>query len=302
LDDPVEKFLPALAKRKVFVGGPAARPRLVPASRPVTIKDLLTHTSGYNYWFMYSKGPFDEIYKAAKLDEAPTMDDFIARLAKLPLAHQPGASFSYGIGLDVLGAVVQAVSGQRFDDYVDEHVCRPLHMLDTAYSVPAEKRGRLAVVYKHGKAGSLEPVEKLTMTSVEKGGMAWGGAGMFSTIDDYARLGQMLLDGGTLDGTRILGRKTVELMLTNELTHVAKPTTQFSDADGFGFGGAVRTELARGNRLGSVGQFGWTGAATTYFNIDPVEHTMVLVFTQHVPHNEHDLFGAVSTLFYAALE
>jgi len=138
------------------------------------------------------------------------------------------------------------------------------------------------------------------MTSLD-GTVPWGGAGMFSTIADYARFGQMLLNGGELDGVRILGRKTIELMEANHLNHMTRQTTQWSESDGFGLGGAVRIDLAKGNQLGSVGQFGWTGAATTYFNIDPKERTMVLLFAQHFPHNEHDLFFQFSTLFYASL-
>jgi len=300
-DDPIGKYLPALASPKVFVGGTAAHPRLAAAARAVTIKDLLTHTSGYPYWFMYSKGPLDQIYKDAALGDAKSLDDFVQRLSKLPLAHQPGARFSYGIGLDVLGAVVQTVSGQKFEEYVADHICGPLKMVDTAFYVPAEKRSRLATVYTTKDGALTKVTDPLTMTSVDAGGVPFGGAGLFSTIDDYARLGQALLNGGQLDGARILGRKAVELMEANELSHMAKVTNQFSESDGFGYGGAVRLELARGNRLGSVGQYGWTGAATTYFNIDPREHTMVLVFAQHFPHNEHHLFEAFSTLFYASL-
>jgi CubicO group peptidase (beta-lactamase class C family) len=237
---------------------------------------------------------------AAKVEEAPSLDEAMARLAKLPLAHQPGDRFSYGLGLDILGAVVQKITGQPFGDYVVEHICAPLKMVDTAYSVPAAKRERLAKVYRTNKEKALEPVDKLLMTSID-GTVAWGGAGMFSTIGDYARFGQMLLNDGELDGVRILGRKTVQLMEANQLNYLAKPTNQFSEADGFGFGGAVRIDLAKGNRLGSVGQFGWTGAATTYFNIDPTERTMLLLFAQHFPHDEHGLFYQASTLFYASL-
>jgi CubicO group peptidase (beta-lactamase class C family) len=300
LDDPLEKYLPSFAKPKVFVGGTAKVPRLVAAKRSITIKDLLTHTSGYNYANMYSKGAYDDVVAAAKVEEAPSLDEAMARLAKLPLAHQPGERFSYGLGLDILGAVVQKITGQPFGEYVVEHICAPLKMVDTAYSVPEAKRERLAKVYSTNKQGALEPVDRLMMTSLD-GTVAWGGAGMFSTIGDYARFGQMLLNGGELDGVRILGRKTVELMEANQLNHLAKPTNQFSDADGFGFGGAVRIDLAKGNRLGSVGQFGWTGAATTYFNIDPAERTMVLFVAQHFPRDEHGLFLQASTLFYASL-
>ena len=123
---------------------------------------------------------------------------------------------------------------------------------------------------------------------------------MFSTLSDYARFGQMLLNGGQLDGIRILGRKTVELMMTNHLNHLAPPTTQ-NPAEGFGLGGRVRIDLAKGNQLGSVGEFGWSGAATTNFTIDPKEQLLMLVFAQHFPFNQHDLFWRFSTLTYAAL-
>jgi CubicO group peptidase (beta-lactamase class C family) len=238
LTDPVEKYFPALAGRQVLTGGTVKRPKLVRAARSVTVKDLLTHTSGYIYPFMFEKGPLDEMYKSAGVTEAPTMDAFIERLAKVPLAHQPGSAFKYGVGIDVAGAIVEKVSGQSLDAYVDEHIVRPLKMVDTGYEVPAAKRGRLARIYTDRKEGGLAPVEakELVMTSLDAGPMHWGGAGMFSTIGDYARFGQMLLNGGELDGVRVLGRKSVELMLTNQLTRMTSPTTQFGDGDGFGFG------------------------------------------------------------------
>jgi CubicO group peptidase (beta-lactamase class C family) len=252
---------------------------------------------------MFTKGPLDDLYKQADVIHAKTMDQFVERLARVPLAHQPGARFSYGVSIDVLGAVIEKVSGQSLDRYVAEHITAPLKMVDTAYEVPPAKRERLAKVYSDGTDGTLTPVKEgdLVMTALDGSDMHWGGAGMFSTIGDYARFGQMLLNRGELDGVRVLGRKSVELMLANELTHTPKPTNQFSDTDGFGYGGAVRTDLAKGNRLGSVGQFGWTGAATTYFNLDPQERTIALVFTQHFPHDAHELFWTFSTLFYAAM-
>jgi CubicO group peptidase (beta-lactamase class C family) len=302
LDDPVEKFLPQLAKPKVWAGGTSKKPVLVAAKRSVTIKHLLTHTSGYRYANMYTKGELDDLYAAIELLEAKTLDEAVAKFAKMPLAFQPGDRFNYGLGLDILGAVVQKVAGQPFAEYVAEHVTGPLGMKDTGYAVPAEKRGRLAKIYTTNKDGALEAADSTAMTHADGNGPAWGGAGMFSTIGDYARFGQMLLNGGELDGVRVLGRKTVELMQANHLNHMARSTTQWSEADGFGLGGAVRTDLAKGNALGSVGQFGWTGAATTYFNMDPKERTLLLVFTQHFPHNQHEVFQQASTLFYAAIE
>jgi CubicO group peptidase (beta-lactamase class C family) len=303
LDDPVEKYLPVLAKRQVMVGGTAEAPLLEPAKRAITVKDLLTHAAGYIYPGMFGKSPIDGIYEAAGVTRAQTLDEFIERLARVPLQHHPGERFSYGVNTDVLGAVVAKVSGQPLDQYVAEHITGPLQMTDTAFDVPTSKRTRLARVYSINKAGALEPLpaDQLPMTSLEKTKMHWGGAGLFSTIGDYARFGQMILNGGELDGVRVLGRKSVELMTTNALTQTPTPYRSGTDYDGFGLGGAVRVDLARSARLGSVGQFGWTGAATTYFNIDPVEKTVALVFTQHFPHDQHQLFWTFSTLFYASL-
>jgi CubicO group peptidase (beta-lactamase class C family) len=303
LDDPAEKHLPALAKREVMTGGTAEAPELVPANRSVRIKDLLTHTSGYIYPGMVGKAPIDELYASAGVTTAQTMDEFVERLARVPLSHQPGERFSYGVSTDVLGAIIAKVSGQPFDAYVAEHITGPLKMVDTAFDLPVAKRHRLAKVYTAGKDGALTPVpsDQLTMTSLDKGRMHWGGAGLFSTVGDYARFGQMLLNRGQLDEARILGRKSVELMMANALTQTPTPYRTGTDYDGFGYGGAVRVDLARSARLGSIGQFGWMGAATTYFNIDPQERTVALVFTQHFPHDQHQLYWTFSTLFYASL-
>lgn len=302
LDDPVGKFLPALATMKVYAGGSARKPKLVDATRQMTVKDLLTHSSGLIYGF--GTGPVDEIYRSAKLLESPSMDAFVAKLATLPLAHQPGTRFSYGVSIDVLGAIVEKVAAMPFERFVEQRVTTPLGMVDTGYDVAEAKRGRLAKVYSLDKANALVELPETQLAGVypEPGrGFAAGGAGMFSTIGDFARFGQMLLNGGELDGVRILGRKTVELMMANHLNHLPSPTTTLSAADGFGLGGSVRTDLARGGALGSEGQFGWSGAATTYFNIDPKEGILVLVFAQHFPFNQHGLFWQFSTLMYAAL-
>lgn len=301
LSDPAGKYLPALEKMRVFTGGSAKKPKLVDARRQFTVKELLTHTSGLIYGF--GNQPIDEIYQAANLLESPSMDAFIAKLATVPLAFQPGERYAYGYGVDVLGAIVEKVSGMPFERFVEERITKPLGMVDTGYDVPESKRGRLAVVYTLDKENKLTPVpqDRLAGVYAEPGrGFAAGGAGMFSTIGDYARFGQMLLNGGQLDGVRILGRKTVELMMTNHLNHLTQPTTD-NPADGFGLGGRVRIDLAKGNQLGSVGEFGWAGAATTNFTIDPKERLLLLVVAQHFPFNQHDLFWSFSTLTYAAL-
>ncbi len=302
LGDPVGKFLPRLEKMKVFVGGTAKKPKLVDARRAITVKDLLTHTSGLVYGF--GRDPIDEIYREANILESPSMDAFVEKLATLPLAHQPGERFSYGLNIDVLGAIIEKVSGMTLEQFVEERITKPLRMPDTGYDVPEAKRSRLAKMYTPDKDGTLGEVPENQRAGVypEPGrGFAAGGAGMFSTIGDYARFGQMLLNGGELEGVRILGRKTVELMMTNHLNHLARPTTGGDDAFGFGLGGRVRIDLAKGNAPGSIGQFGWSGAATTYFDIDPKEQTMILLVAQHFPFNQHDIFSQASMLIYASL-
>lgn len=301
LDDPVAMYLPALAKPMVFTGGTAAAPQLTESTRPITIRHLLTHTSGYIYGF--GRDEIDKVYQEAKLFEARTVDGFISTAARLPLGVQPGQRFWYGISTDILGAVVEQVADRPFDDFVRERITAPLGMADTGFTVPEGKRARLAKVYTTGKDGTLTPVPVDGVPYPDAQGrlFASGGGGLFSTIDDYARFGQMLLNGGELDGVRLLGRKTVETMRTNHLAHLERPTTDDSQSDGFGLGGAVRLDLAGGSPLGSVGQFGWSGAATTYFTIDPAEGVLALAFAQHMPFNEHDLFGVFSTMMYAAL-
>ncbi len=169
-------------------------------------------------------------------------------------------------------------------------------MHDTSFVVPAEKRARVAKTYKT-KDGKLVEQER---DKFEDSGVPFGGMGLYSTIGDYARFAQMLLNGGQLDGVRILGRKTVELMMVNHLNHMAKQTIGDKGAEGFGLGGSVRIDLAKGNSLGTVGQFGWSGAASTYYRIDPKERTVVLLFMQYMP-NDSATADEFSTLFYQAI-
>jgi CubicO group peptidase (beta-lactamase class C family) len=299
LEDPVSKYLPLLEKPKVMTGGTVKAPVLVAAKAPMTIKHLLTHTSGFIYGF--GQAPIDKLYSQSGMFDVSSMDEFVAKAAKLPLAHEPGTKFRYGISTDILGAVVEKVSGQTLDAFVEQRICKPLGMVDTGYDVPEEKMARLAKVYQR-KDGRFQPVEAVAGSFAEKGrGFPTGGAGMFSTAGDYARFAQMLLGGGELDGVRILGRKTVELMRANHLNHLPRTTHEFSEADGFGLGVYVRLDLAKSNQLGSKGTFGWSGAATTNAIMDPQENLVAILMAQHFPFNEGDLFWHFSTLAYQAL-
>jgi CubicO group peptidase (beta-lactamase class C family) len=265
--------------------------------RPVTVKHLLTHTSGFTYG--WGDHPVSELYRRKNIFDNATLKEFIGKVATLPLVAQPGEKYNYGINTDVLGYVVQVVSDMPFDKFVETRILAPLEMNDTHFNLPAEKRGRLAMTYtiKDGKLVENTPGE---LTGDIGPGVPYGGMSLYSTIGDYARFGQMLLNQGQQDKVRLLSRKTVELMTANHLNTLAVPHTGGSGAYGFGLGGSVRIDIAKADIPGSLGQFGWDGAATTHFRMDPKERTLALLFLQQMPFDRPtlDLF---STLFYQAI-
>ena len=294
LNDPVQKYIPELKGMQVFAGGSPESPELVPAKSNITIKHLMTHTSGLIYPF--GDSPVEKVWSKANLFEKPysvTLRDWVARLRELPLASQPGAAWHYGVNSDVLGYLIEVVSGMPFDRFVEKRVLLPLLMSDTHFVLPEEKKSRAAGVYRK-RDGQDE------LVPYPEGMPPLGGMALWSTPGDYARFAQMLLNGGQLDGVRILGRKTVELMTANHLTHTDRPTTTPGGSEGFGLGGAVRIDLARGNSLGSVGSFGWSGAASTWFRIDPKEKLLLLIFQQRMP-SEAAIYLRFSNLVYQAL-
>ncbi len=301
LDDPVAKYWPELKDMKVMTGGTADAPQLEPLKRPITIKHLLTHTSGLIYDFSGGK-ELSKLYERADLWTGPGLSNFIARLGRLPLQHQPGDAYTYGVNTDVLGALIERVSGRTLGVFLEERVFRPLGMKDTGFDVPPEKMGRLAKTYEHGPDGRFVEARPIIETWPEAGrGIESGGGGLFSTAGDYARFAQMLLNGGTLDGHRILGRKTVELMTANHL--VTLPNNQAATRQkGFGLGVEVTTDPGQLSVPSSLGQFGWYGAATTYCQIDLKEKIVAVALVQHFPFNEHNFFASFATGYYQALK
>lgn len=302
LDDPIALHLPELEKLSVMTGGTADTPQLTPARRAVTIRNLLSHTSGFAYDFD-GDTPRHQLYQRADLWSGPDLADFVRKASRLPLAHQPGECFTYGVNFDLLGALVERVSGQRFGAFLATRIFAPLAMKDTGFDVPAKKLSRLAVTYKHESDGkglvSAEPI--LGAWSEPGRGIESGGAGLFSTADDFARFALMLGNGGTYDDRRILGRKTVELMTANQLAALPVPSHPFDASKGFGLGVEVTIDPGRGGVPTSPGQFGWYGAATTYCQIDPRERIVAIALAQHLPFNEHQLFAQWQTAFYQAL-
>jgi CubicO group peptidase (beta-lactamase class C family) len=303
LDDPVEKFLPALKDRQVVVGGTPDAPLLEPAKRSVTIRDLLTHTAGYSYDDAWSADPLPlELMRRAKPWQAGNLQELVARLATVPLHEQPGTRFRYGFSTDVLGAVVEKASGQRLDAFLHERIFRPLGMVDTGFWVPASKAARLATIYEPDEHGKLAPSGWPNVSEAGPDhGILSGGGGLYSTAADYMRFAQMLLDGGHLGSVRILSRKTVELMTANHLKHLADPHPSGVRAMGFGLGVRVLADPAEGFALGSAGSFGWDGAATTHVLIDPKERIIALLLLQHMAFNQDGIISTFTNGCYAAL-
>jgi CubicO group peptidase (beta-lactamase class C family) len=302
LDDPVSRFLPELANMKVMTGGSADAPQLVPTRGPLTIKHLLTHTGGFIYDFD-GDDALHQIYQRANLWGAPRLADFVKKAGQLPLKHEPGTTFSYGISADLLGALIERVSGKSFGAFLQERIFQPLDMRDTGFDVPANKLLRLAVTYRHAAGGALTATDPMLAAWSEPGrGIESGGAGLFGTADDFARFGQMLCNGGILDGQRILGRKTVELMTANHLTSLPGRAHAFDPSKGFGLGVEVTIDPGKGAVPTSLGQFGWFGAANTNFQVDPKEKIVAIVLAQHFPFNEHKLFARWTTAYYQALK
>jgi CubicO group peptidase (beta-lactamase class C family) len=306
LSDAIEKYLPALKDRQVLVGGTADAPQLKPAAHAITILNLLNQTSGYYYDADYSAGNAVaiELFRRAKVWEADNLDGFIQRVAALPVLENPDERFRYGINIDLLGAIVEKASGQRFDRYLEEHIFKPLGMRDTAFWVPAEKQDRLARLYNLDASGKLAAAAPLPIGEPKPDGtgVQSGGGGLFSTAGDYARFAQMLLNNGQLDGARILSRKTIELMSKNHLGHLAYPHPFDREDRGYGLAVQMVTDLRRSTMLGSEGMWGWDGAASTICWIDPKERTIALMITQRFPYNAENFLNAFVDVYYSAFD
>jgi CubicO group peptidase (beta-lactamase class C family) len=306
LGDPVSKYIPEMVEVKVHKGGKGDALELEELSNPITIRHLFTHTSGLAYDFSAPE-ELKPFYQAGQLFEQENGEAFIRELVKIPLVHQPGERMTYGVSTDVLGRLIEVVSGQSLGGFMKERLFDPLGMADTGFTVPAEKLDRLALLYttREDELVHLVPDEENWFNPPVDGsciaGFESGGGGLYSTAGDYLRFGQMLLNGGELDGVRILSRKSIEIMTANQLEGLEDPTHMYSESDGFGLGVSVRESLARGDLLGSIGQYGWSGAATTYFNADPKERTVVLLLVQHMPYDQHGIFPFFNNLHYQAI-
>lgn len=301
LVDPVAKWIPAFGATKI--AGPGGTLEDQSPLRPMQIRDVMTHTSGLTYDF-HEDFPVAEQYRQKRLmnDPTRTLEQLIDELATIPLAFAPGTMWHYSLGIDVAARLIEVISGQKLSDFLQERLFGPLGMTDTGFGVPESERGRLSAMY--GLPDLI--AENMTMSTLANafatGDMGRrdveptypsdaadvfqrGGLGLFGTGSDYMRFANMLLTGKTADGTRIIGRKTLELMHTN---HLAPALLPFANAGvptlgyGFGLGSRVAMDIGQSALAGSPGEFGWAGAAKTYYWVDPVEEIVGVLMTQYM--------------------
>lgn len=296
LTDPVSKFIPAFKSMQVLEGTDAtAKP--VAARRAITVRDLLTHRSGISYGFL-NGGPIGGGYRKNGVTDGltsttMTLEEGINKLAAEPLTNHPGAAFNYSLSTDVLGRVVEVASGQPFNVFLRERIFKPLKMVDTGFTVPEAKWSRFVTVYSPDGKGGIRPMNdpetfgnaNMSPLASYKEGKTYfsGGAGLASTAADYARFGNMLVNGGSLDGVRLLSPKTVELMTANHTGDLPHPIGFIGGGKDWGLGFQVVTDLGATQTLGSPGMYGWSGIYGTNFWVDPKEKLVSIMMVQRFP-------------------
>ena len=310
LDDPVDKFVDEFRDARVFISGKKDSINSVEAETPITIRQLMNHTSGLTYG-AFDPGPVGQLMRSGKIDFGnlqANLGDTVRRLASIPLCFQPGSQWRYGVSTDVLGYVIEVVTGKTLLQVFDELIFKPLNMNDTFFEVPINKVKKFCSLYTRTKSESLKLLECAGSSRFCKPvNMYSGGGGLISSMRDYLVFLEMIRCGGRYDDAQILGRKTVELMLRNHLSgdmaSMGQPT--FSEMPmegiGFGLGGAILLDPAKAQILGSEGEFTWGGMASTAFWIDPKEELSVVFMTQLIPSSCYPIRRELRVLVYQAL-
>lgn len=300
LDDPVTKFLPEFEKVKAYV----KEGELADLTREITIHDLLTHTAGLSYGDTDS--PVDELYRQADLFRTDiTLQEMVRCLTDLPLANQPGQMWRYSVATDVVGYLVEVISDMSLAEFFEEKILKPLGMEDTAFFVPPQKVDRFATIYGLTEQGPLEVIDTATAGDFSEALRLYcGGHGLVSTTADYLRFAQSVLNKGELDGVRLLGPKTVELMTINHLPPALLPIAigeEQMPGFGFGLGFSVMMDVAQSGMMGSVGLHGWGGWPNTHFWVDPQEHLIGILMLQYLPSGTYPITNDFRTIVYQAL-
>jgi Beta-lactamase class C and other penicillin binding proteins len=287
--DPISKFIPEFEHLKVFKGADASGNMILEDPiHPPTLQQLLTHTAGFTYGF-FGNTLVDKEYAKANLFQSKSLQEFIDKLAKLPLLYQPGTRWSYSVSMDIQGYIIEKLSGQPLPDYMQEHIFKPLGMKDTGFFVPAEKRSRFVTMYRGNDKGEMVPADSsFGGDYASQPMMASGGGGSVSTAEDYFRFAEMLASGGELNGVRILAPSSVQLMSTNHLApslltgefsigpHVMRP------GFGYGYNCAVEFDPQTANLPDGRGTFFWDGAAGTWFWVDPTNDVVFVAMIQRL--------------------
>lgn len=313
LTDPVAKYIPEFAKIGVFVAGGGNIPFVSrPPATPMRIVDLLRHTAGFTYSFQ-ERSNIDAAHRKTDVESwnRNTSQSFIDILAEIPLEFDPGTEWNYSVATDIVGVLIERISGQSLPDYFQHHIFAPLGMNDTFFAVPADKAARLPEAYVFDAEAKLKLSDKAGSESLWAKGWSFnsGGGGLASTVADYYRFCRMLLNGGALDGVQIISPKTLELMTANhlpggrDLTQMSK--SLFSEADmagiGFGLGFATTIDSAATLVPCSTGDFYWGGMYSTAFFVDPVEDIIMIFMTQLMPSTTYPVRREIKTMIYSAL-
>jgi CubicO group peptidase (beta-lactamase class C family) len=305
ISDPLSKFIPEFKESTVAVSSNDGNYRIVKSKREITLRDLLTHTAGIGY----GQGIASDLWAEAEIQgwyfanrDEPIIET-VKRMANLPNDAHPGEQFVYGYNTDILGAVIEIVSGESLASFLQTRILNPLKMMDTHFYLPKVKEDRLATVYSLTDEGIKRAPDKGTMVSqgayVNGPRKSYsGGAGFLSTAKDYAQFLQMMLNGGTYNGNRILSRKSIELMTTDHLGSVSFPR---SEGTGFGLGFSIATGIGIRGQMGSLGEYGWGGAYHSSYWVDPNEELIVVYFTQLIPAQNIDDHGKLRTQVYQAI-
>ena len=304
ISHPLSRYIPEWENVQVAVPNENGSYNLEPVERPITLRHLLTHTAGMSY----GTGPASREWEEADFqgwyfaNKTETIGESIARMASLPLDAHPGTAWIYGYNTDILGAVIEKASGMDLNNFLQQEIFAPLEMRDSHFYLPENKRDRLAVVYQPKPGGGIQAIPATDgMRSqglyIDGPRISYsGGAGLLSTANDYARFLQMTLNGGELDGKRILSRKTIELMTTNHLGDLP-----FRSGQGFGLGFSIVTDLGERGTLGSVGEYGWGGAYHSTYWVDPLEELVVVYLTQIIPATGLDDYAKLRSGVYQAI-
>lgn len=312
LKDPVSRYIPAFADSQVFVGGTADAPQLVPQDRPMLVWHLLTHTAGLTYGFQ-QQDEVDAMYRRAGFEwgypEGMDLEQCCEAWAAFPLLFQPGTEWNYSVATDVLGRVVEVVSGRTLQEFFHEEILGPLDMVDTCFTLSDDRRARLAELFTPDVSTGAAVPAPASLARPEQPVVLSGGGGLYGTAEDYLRFCQMVLNGGELDGARILGRHTVGYMARNhlpgdiDLEVYGRPLFSETTYDGvgFGLGFSVVIDAAANKVPCSEGEIAWGGAASTAFWIDPAESLSVVFLTQLLPSSTHPIRPQLKQLIYQAI-